>query len=57
MKAVRDAMNRMLDVWRDVPDISNNLTTPSQLKSSSIGTTDDLSHFFFLMSISLNYSM
>lgn len=56
MKAVRDAMNRMLDVWRDVPDISNNLTTPSQLKSSSIGTTDDLSHFF-LMSISLNYSM
>ncbi|RWR75713.1 microtubule-associated protein TORTIFOLIA1-like protein [Cinnamomum micranthum f. kanehirae] len=44
VKAVRDSINRMLDVWKDIPDISNNVTTPSQLKSSSIDSTSD-GHF------------
>ncbi|KAL5974285.1 hypothetical protein ACLOJK_030949 [Asimina triloba] len=35
IKLVRDAMNLMLDAWKDVPDIADDVPPPSQSKSLS----------------------
>lgn len=44
VKAVRDTMTWMLDAWKDVPDISTDVPTPPQLKSSSVDGMSD-GHF------------
>ncbi|KAF6158346.1 hypothetical protein GIB67_022426 [Kingdonia uniflora] len=41
VKAVRDAMNRMLEVWKDVPDVSDEVSPLSQSRSYSKENASD----------------
>ncbi|XP_058115519.1 TORTIFOLIA1-like protein 4 [Magnolia sinica] len=41
VKVVRDAMNQMLEAWKDIPDISDDVSAPSQSKSSSRENVSD----------------
>jgi hypothetical protein len=46
VKVVRETMNRTLELWKEVPGISEEISVPSQSTCSSIG----ISFFFFLSS-------
>lgn len=37
MKAVRETMNRALELWKEVPGVFDEVSESSQSKSSSIG--------------------
>lgn len=37
VKAVRDTMNQMLGAWKEIPDVSNDVSPPPQSQSSSKG--------------------
>lgn len=37
MKAVRETMNRTLELWKEVPGVFDEVSESSQSKSSSIG--------------------
>ncbi|PIA62328.1 hypothetical protein AQUCO_00200372v1 [Aquilegia coerulea] len=41
VKAVRENMSQMLEAWKDVPDVSDEVSRPSQSKSSSKGNVSD----------------
>ncbi|OVA14322.1 HEAT [Macleaya cordata] len=41
VKAVRDTMNFMIEAWKDVPDVSDEVSPPSQSKSSSRENASD----------------
>lgn len=57
VKVVRDRMNEMIEVWKDIPECVNEISSPSLSKSSSstgknlkhcsLGTWKSC-HFFFL---------
>lgn len=44
VKIVRETMNRSLEMWKEVPDVCEEVSSPSPLKSSSVGKT-----FFFVV--------
>ncbi|KAF5197135.1 microtubule-associated protein TORTIFOLIA1-like [Thalictrum thalictroides] len=41
VKAVRETMSQMLEAWKDVPDVSDEVSRPSQSKSSLKGNVSD----------------
>lgn len=39
MKVVREVMNQMLEVWKQIPDVSDEFSPPPQSQASSKGIT------------------
>lgn len=37
VKVVRDTMNQMIDAWKEIPDVSDDVSPPLQSRSSSRG--------------------
>ena len=46
MKAVREVMNQMLEAWKQIPDVSDELSPPPPQSASS---SKGIRHFFFFL--------